>query len=229
MTIRKYHPNTPAADRVAYGIELVAGLRYFTETEALAAALETQNAELDRLDQDVGRIERLLLPLRAAVKFANFAYDATIRGCSKTAELADGGKRGKIHEAIFPQGISVIITPSGASQLPVARKHAQSLEASKVPGVEAVRSEWLPKIQAAITKLDDAVKGRDAGYTDVARALAARDAAAEDHELAVERVQGHVRAAFPKDRSRWDVIFPAARTTGGATEEPVAPPAPAGA
>jgi hypothetical protein len=230
MTIRKYHPNTAAEDRVAFGIELEAGLRYFPETAALADALGVQNQELDRLVADLERVSRLLLPLRAAVKFTNYAYDSVIRGCSKTAEVADGGKRGRIHEAIFAEGTTPVITPSGAAQLPKARKHAQSFEASKAPGVDAVRAEWLPKIQAAITKHAEAVAARDAGYAEVAKAMAARDAAADDHELAVERIQGHVRAVFPKDRARWGVIFPTARGASAvAPEEPEAPITPSGA
>ena len=52
--------------------------------------------------------------------------------------MADGGKRGRIHETIFPEGTTSVITPSGAAQIPVAKKHALAFEASKAPGVAAV-------------------------------------------------------------------------------------------
>ena len=41
-----------------------------------------------------------------------------------------------------------------------------------------------------------------------------------DHELALEKVMGEVRATFPKDRRRWSVIFPPVRSRRGADDDP---------
>ena len=57
---------------------------------------------------------------------------------------------------------------------------------------------------------------------DTAKARAEEDAACDDHELAVERIMGQIRTIFPKDRHKWNVIFPSLSRgrTPEETEEP---------
>lgn len=225
--MRKYRENASVPDRVAYGVELVEGLRFFPETTYLAEPFETQTLELEKLYADRLQKERDMLPLRAKVKYANFGFDSMVRTCSKTAEIADGGKRGSLHSALFPNGLGSVVTPAGKAQIPVAEAFLRQLEESKASGADKLRAEWLTKLKEQLAELVAAVAARDKGYLARAEALSREDAAAEDHELALERIMGQVRSIFPKDRDRWIVIFPRAKGASGGTDEPEEPSEPA--
>jgi len=206
--MRKYRANAASPTRVHYGIDLCEGLAFFEETAFLAPDFAAQNEELDRIHLDRLRLERALVPQRAKVRFGNYLWDVTVRSLSKSAEIADDGVRGSVHAAIFPNGLGPVVVPSGAGQVKPARDFVTALEASKAPGVETVRGEWLPKLKDALSKLESAVEGRKKAYVALEQARAAEEAAKDDHELSVVRIMGQIRAIFPKDKRKHDVIFP---------------------
>jgi hypothetical protein len=120
-----------------------------------------------------------------------------------------------------------VVGASGAAQL--ARDWLDRLKASKARAVDAFRKEWQPKLEAAYTELEAACKGRGDAYTALATARVAEEAASDDHELLVEKIMGEVRTIFPKDRKRWDVVFPRVGRGGRVVEEPEPTPGPGGA
>jgi len=198
--------------RVAYSLEVVEGLGFFPETAPFAPPFEEQTLELEQLFLDTMTKDRALVPIRARVRYANFAFDAAARGASKTAQIADGGKRGVLYDTLFPDGLGAVVIPSGTGQAKAGRKFVDRLVESKAAGADSVRDQWLGKLQDSLGALEDALEARAAAYADLARARAAEEAAKYDHELSVERLMGHVRAIFPRDRARWDVIFPSGST-----------------
>lgn len=228
--MRKYRTDANSQERYKYGVELVEGLRFFPETAGLADPFVVVNDSVK--DQRQARLdaELAVLPYRARVRFADFEFDGTTRSISKTAEIADGGQRGQIHGAIFPNGLGPVVVPSGEGQVKPGGTFVERFKASNVPGIEKVRQEWLPKAEDALAKLVAAVDGRRAAYQAVANARIAEEVAMDDHELAVEKLMGEVRATFPKDRRRWDVIFPAVRSSRGGSapdaDEPTPTPTP---
>ncbi|MCU0692225.1 MAG: hypothetical protein MUF54_12570 [Polyangiaceae bacterium] len=221
--MRKYRVDATSETRVDYGLELEEGLRFFPETAQLAQPLAGQDEALEQLRLVREKTERALIPIRARVRFADYDWDQTARSTSRAAEILDGGTRGLIHRAVFKDGLTSVVVASGAAQLSVAKDFITHLGASKAPGVEGLRAEWLPKLQAACGRLEAACAARSDALMAVATARAAEAAAKDDHEVAVEKLMGEVRAIFPKDRKRWDVIFPRSSATV-ATEQPVEPP-----
>jgi hypothetical protein len=206
--MRKYHSTASVSDRVEFFVEVAEGLGLFQETAELAPPLLAQNEELERVNRERIAKERLLLNHRTKVRFADFLWDTAARSLVRAAEIKDGGIRGTVHAAIFPDGIGPVVVPSGGGQVAPARAFITALKASKAPGVDELRTEWLPKLEEALAALEDAVNGRTEAYAAVAQARAVESAACDDHELALERVMGQIRAIFPKDRRKWNVIFP---------------------
>jgi len=206
--MRKYRANAASPARVHYGIDLCEGLAFFEETAFLAPAFSAQNEELDRVHLERLRLGRALVPERAKVRFGNYLWDVTVRSLSKSAEIADGGVRGAVHAAVFPNGLGPVVVPSGGGQVKPARDFLTALESSKAPGVGPVRDEWLPRLKDALSRLETAVEGRNKAYDALQQARAREEAAKDDHELSIERIMGQVRALFPKDKRKHDVIFP---------------------
>lgn len=87
-------------------------------------------------------------------------------------------------------------------------------------------------MQTTLGQLEAAVNGRTDALAVVADARAQLEATMDDHELTVEKLMGQVRALYPKDREKWNAIFPPARASRraggdpkGDDEEPASPAA----
>jgi hypothetical protein len=217
--MRKYNRNASSPARVAYGMEVSEGLRFFPETGDLAAPFATLTTQLETIYLERVARERALVPIRARVRFANYAFDVAVRGAAKTAEIADNGKKGALYKTLFPEGLGAVVLPSGEGQAKAGRKFVEMLTQSKAPGADQVRDQWLGKLTDAQGGLEESLGARAAAYADVAKARAVEDAAKEDHELAVERVMGQLRTIFPRDRARWDVVFPSVQARSSARDE----------
>ena len=79
------------------------------------------------------------------------------------------------------------------------------------------------------TTRNEATRGRGAKEAKLAAAVKARDAedaAREDHELSVDKLVGEVCALYPKDRKRWEIIFPTVVRGGSRNDDPEPEPAP---
>ena len=126
----------------------------------------------------------------------------------RAAEIEDGGRRGKISVALFPNGLSAVTKASGSAQVKPTKELIDRLVHTKVAGIDGFRTIWLGKLETALTQLETAITKYEtarAAYDDAFRAeMALRDA---HHDL-IDKVMGIVRAAFPRDRDVQDVIFP---------------------
>ena len=216
--MRKYRPNASSYDRVRYGVELVEGLGIFPETTALAAPFKRTNDELNAVRLAREAADLAVAPLRARVRTADYLCDQMLRGLSRAVELAENGRRGPLHAAIFPEGLTPVIERAGARQIEPLRAIGERLRTSRVAGGDKIRADWAPKVAAAEKQLADAVNGRAKALGTHSARRAEERALMDDHELTIEKLMGHVRVAFPGDRARQDAIFPAAPTRSGADE-----------
>ncbi len=226
--MRKYSNNSNAKQRVAYGIELQAGLDHFTETKPLGVEFGVITEELNsaRAAREPLQIERSRT--RARVRFANYQFDTVLRQMGVACEGADGGQRGPVFGAVFPDNLTCVITPVGEGQVKAGEAFLRTFEASGIAGVAAVREVWLPKVKAALEELKAALAARDEAGRKLAVARAREEALCEDHEIALERVMGQVRTIFPRQRDLWDVIFPPApRAPRTDDDDPATPEDPA--
>ncbi|MBI2567902.1 MAG: hypothetical protein HYV63_12795 [Candidatus Schekmanbacteria bacterium] len=213
--MRKYWIDAPSRARVEYGYDLIEGLGLFPETAELAAAFAPAN---DRLLQALRRRDDADFALpsqRARLRVRDYEYDQAVRGLSRAVELADGGRRGAIHDLIFGSGYGQLVKAAGAAQVGRAERF-QSWFAEIADGrVEKLREEWRPKLQAAVDGLRQAAAAQQAAADAAAQARVAEEAAAVEHDLAVEKVFGEIRARLPKDAARQAAIVP--KPAGGSS------------
>jgi hypothetical protein len=206
--MRKYRPSAATPVRVDYGVELAAGLELFPETSPLAAALAGLTDDLEAAYAARRALRRPLVRARANVRLANYTADQAIRAFHAACRIADGGRIGPVTNALFPDGLGAVVAPAGARQVQPTEKLVDRLTQSRVPGADSVRTDWLARLQTALDALRGAVSAhgtaRGADQDAFDRELALR----EEHLLAVDKLAGLVRAAFPGDRDKQDVVFP---------------------
>jgi hypothetical protein len=215
--MRRYRLGVDSPTRFEYGLELVEGLRAFPATAALAPGFEQLNDELDASYEARRDRRKSLMKARAALRVREYQTDQVIRSLSRAAEIADGGRRGLLHEALFPEGLSPVVAPSGARQAKPTEELISRFGKTRVAGVEPLRAEWQPKLQAALADLKDAIGVYAAAQQAHRDAFGDELSLREEHERSIDKLMGLVRSQFPKDRRRQDVIFP--RVAAGAEEE----------
>jgi hypothetical protein len=206
--MRNYRPSAATPVRVDYGAELVAGLRLFPETQVYAAPLEALNDQLDAAYEDRRRKRRPLVAARAALRFAGYQIDQVIRSAARAAEIGDGGRRGPIFGAVFPDGVRSVVLPSGARQIPPARALIDRINKSKAAGIDAYRAEWQPKLSAALEGLEASSIAYSAAASEHRDAFTTELSLREQHIHMIDQTMGHVRAAFPRDNDRQNLVFP---------------------
>lgn len=206
--MRKYRKNADSPVRVDYGIGLAVGLGFFPETQALVPSWTAVNDEL-HMSYNIRRgLKKPLTEKRSFFRFAHYQTDQLIRQAYRAAEIADGGRYGTICKAAFPDGVGPVVAPYGTRQIPPTEALVDRITKSKLPEMGGYRSEWLPKIEASLALLkaaaDELKVARDA-YLDAYRA---EFALRSEHYRMLDKIMGLVRAAFPDDRAKQDLIFP---------------------
>jgi hypothetical protein len=206
--MQNYRPSASTESRLDYGLELVAGLQLFPETQDLAPGFDQLNTELSQA-HDARRAHRApLVKARVAVRFANFTTDQAIRSCAKAAEIADGGRRGPIFDALFPKGVGPVVAPMGVRQIKPTEDLIDRLAKSKHSAVIPFAAEWTPKLEAALATLTAAAAALEAARATHDDAFRDEVGLRDEHRRRVDRLMGETRAAFPGDRVRQNLVFP---------------------
>jgi hypothetical protein len=146
---------------------------------------------------------------RVALRFANFTTDQAIRSCARAAEIADGGRRGPIFNALFPKGVGPVVAPMGARQIKPTEQLVDRMSKSKHTAVIPFAAEWIPKLQAPLATLTAAAAAHKSARATHDDAFREEVSLRDEHRRSVDRLMGETRAAFPGDRSRQDLVFPA--------------------
>lgn len=217
--MRKYPSNATSTVRYEYGIELVEGLAQFPETAPTGVAFEQTNAALYAQYEKRVALHTPVLKTRVKVRFAEHHVEKTIRIASRAAEVADGGRRGRIFGVVFPKGLKPVVTPKGKSQGKAMEELIDRLEKSMLAEIGPYRAEWLPKLKNAFSAFTTALSDYAAALKAHDDAFRAEMALREAHHDAVDKIAGIVRAAFPRDKDTQDVIFPSLDDEQYAEEE----------
>jgi hypothetical protein len=225
--MRKPRSSAATFSVLKYGAELDVGLSQGPQTVPLADSFAPINARLGSCNQTRLQADRDQVQARVKVRYADHALDQTIRKMAHAAEIADGGRRGAISRTLFPEGITGLVVRTGEPQHAVALQLVTRLKACTAPGTEPVLGEWLPRIEQSTAELGAALQERARLANAYAIALAAEEAAREDHDRAIDKLMGEVRALFPKDRERWNLIFPEVASSQSRAEEETTTPEPA--
>jgi hypothetical protein len=218
--MRNYRTNAGSPVRLDYGTSLVRGLSHFEETRPLADPFAALNGELEGKYDARRKLRRPLLEARQDLRFADYDAEQAIRLFVREAEIADGGRRGLLTVALVPRGVTPLVAPFGPKQVQPLAELIERLENSRVEGADALRAAELPKLQAARTALETAVEAYDAARKAYLAAFAEELAVRDDHRLAVDKLMGQVRATFPGDRVKQDLIVPDVQVSRGRAEDP---------
>lgn len=213
--MRNYRSSAGSQVRIDYGIALVRGLSNFDETREQGTAFKVLNDELDAAYTSRIALRRPWLAARQDVRFGDYNADVAIRSFQRVTEVADGGRRGPLSQALLPDGVSPVVAPSGAGQLPALVSLIDRVTNSRAAGVDAVRDAELPKLTAARTQLEAAVAAYKSARDAYNAAFSAERAIRDEHRLAVDALMGTVRSRFPGDKQRQDVIFPDVAVSSG--------------
>ena len=226
--MKKYRKNADSPIRIDYGIGLAVGLGFFPETQNLVASWTLLNDDLHAAYTARRAAKKPLTEKRALFRFAHYSTDQLIRKASRAAEIADGGRRGPVSKAAFPEGLGPVVAPYGTRQIPPTEALVERIQKSMLPEIDAYRTEWLPQLEASLSALkkaaDDVKTARDA-YLDAYRA---EFALRHEHYRTLDKIMGLVRAAFPEDKAKQDLVFPDVdedNDAAGETEEGAEPEA----
>lgn len=206
--MKNYRKKAGTEARLDYGMELAEGLKLFPETAGYAPDQEQRDDELEQAHEARRALRKPLVKKRVALRLANYTTDREIRAMAKAAESADGGRRGPIFTALFPEGLWPVVAPMGARQVKPTEALAGRLSKSKHPDVMAFAVEWQPKIDAAAAQISGAAAAHLAARKAHDGAFQTEVAVRDEHRRQVEVLMGHVRSAFPGDRVRQDLVFP---------------------
>lgn len=212
--MRKYRAKASSEVRVEYGIELAAGLKFFTETSSLAEPFDDLNNTLDAAHISRRALRKPLLEKRASFRFAHYHVDQTIRSFFRAVEIADGGRRGgPLAQALFPDGLSPVVAPYGTRQIAPTQDLIDRCKSCKLEGSAELGNEWVSKLESALGKLKSAAEAHAAARDDYLDAFKKELALRNEHFHAIDKLMGLVRAAFPSDRARQDLVFPTIDTS----------------
>jgi hypothetical protein len=219
--MRLYHPTSGTILRHEYGVLLGAGLARYPQTTALAPDFIQLNDDLLTAHTARVALRKPLLLARANLRFVELDVDRCIRAAYRATQTADGGRRsaGPIASALFPEKLKPVIAPKGKKQLQPTIDLIDRLVRAKVPGIDAYRKEWLPKLQNAQKELEAAIAQYDAATAAHTVAFKDEKALRDQHYNEVDRIMGLVRAAFPRDKEMQDIIFPPADDRSTATAD----------
>ena len=217
--MKRYRNDAGSPTRIDYGIGLSAGLRAFTETQPLAQPFEQTNDELESAYLNRQARRKPMVVARSKVRFGNYHVDQGIRMLDGAARIADGGRRGPVTTALFPEGLTAVVKPKGAAQIQPTKDLLDRFSKCKLPRAIALHAEWAPRITALLEALKLASEGYDVAKQAYVDAFAEEIAMRAEHARQVDRLMGLVRAEFPRDTARQDVIFPEPARESGLPEE----------
>lgn len=231
--MRNYRASAGSQIRVDYGLALVRGLLNFDKTRPQGVAFKSLNDELDVQYQARLALRKPWIEARQDVRFCDYNADQVIRAFQRATEIADRGRRGTLSKALFPEGVSPVVGPAGAAQLPALDSLIDRFKKSRVEGIDAHRAAELPKLEAAQAQLSTAVEAYKTARKAYLDAFGTERAIRDEHRLAVTALMGAVTQAFPGDKALQDIIFPDSSVTNGldadddADTDPAPAPAPA--
>jgi hypothetical protein len=146
----------------------------------------------------------------------------------RAAEMADGKVGGPIASKLFPNGITPIIKPIGATQV----QEMHDLEGR----YDVLIATWpdgaleKSKIVAARKIYEDGLNARRDTLQNASNARTARDLTKEDFLTVYAEIGARVKAEYPRDRKMQDLFFddvsaPAGQDTPADEPSAVAPTA----
>lgn len=158
-----------------------------------------------------------LTEARAEVQFAQYSANRYVRGLSRTLEIADGVRKGRLSSTLLPEGVTAIARLAAVSKATELR----ALEGR----LEAMGSQWegaaseKAKLASERQRLEAAIALRRSAEQSAEDMRARRDAAKQQFLDAYAQVTAGVKAAFPRNRPMQDLFFDEIPDRGSADKD----------
>jgi hypothetical protein len=195
------------------------GLGFFPETEGAVPEVETITYDLDSAHTARVALRKPQVKARMQLQYAEYQVDQTIRVFSRMVESAEGGRRGPLFGALFPEGLWPVVAPVGRGQIKPTEALVARLEHCSLPGAGELSSEWKPKLQAALKGLTDAATAYEKATAAYVAAFGKELGLRAEHRRVMQKCAGVVRMAFPGDTLRQDLVFPVLDDSRSGVEE----------
>ena len=227
---KKLHKSASTEAHLRQGKEEAIRLQLFEESQPLAEPVGAATQVLEAARDKREKSETALIPIRVTCSLADYTWDKTVRAFAKSVEAQAGGTKTPAYRELFPNGYRPLVTPSGEAQRVCATRFLTHLRACSSPAAKGFCEEWLPKLQQAFDGLAAGLEQRRAAETALYVARAEEQAAKRDFSRTMDKTIAEVRALYPEDRARQDLLFPrlesAAETDDDAEQpSPAAEPA----
>jgi hypothetical protein len=112
-----------------------------------------------------------------------------------------------------------MVAPYGMRQIAPTEKLVADMKRIKLAGSEAFCAEWLLKLETALSNLKTTADAYKVARTAYLEAFQYELALRTEHYQAIDKLMGLVRAAFPNDRARQDLIFPVMDGNGDSLDD----------
>ena len=162
--------------------------------------------------------ERVLLPIRVAVRFHERDVERCLRVLGAGAYALDGKRGGPVHSALFPDGMEAETRPKAQGQVEAARRVLNRLNTASL--AEGLRALHAGPIGESATVLETTLASRKTAASAMGVAMAAEFSSRDDLVRAYDSNAGAIRQRFPKDRETQDLYFDAFSTRRSAGSDP---------
>ena len=171
----------------------------------LAFKMDSAGAVLDDVQAKYISAVKAIIRARVDVKFADWSADNIVRMAQRAAEMADGKVGGPIASKLFPNGITPIIKPIGATQVQEMHDLEGRYDVLMATWPDAALEK--SKIVAARKIYEDALNARRDSLQNASNARTARDLTKEDFLSVYAEIGSRVKAEYPRDRKMQDLFF----------------------
>lgn len=208
-----------SAARLAYAVEVAAGIRRDPVCKHLAGDLDAANlrlkgAWLARLESDL-----ICREARAELRTQHRFLRKALGGVLKVVRIVTRADDSALERELFPDGAEGAKAHNGPDQLALAVKVLARLASSKNEGAEGVRSVWMTLFQSEVDSYGETVAALVKADAERQRLRDTEEEVREDHARTLAVTDAGLRALFPRSH-KWRRIFdppgkPRKRTRSG--------------
>lgn len=225
-----YRKGAATPIRVAFAEELALGCERFPETADIAPAATAANEPLEAAHAARVAKEKPLRLARVGRRFAEFDVETVVRDVYGACKRADGNRVGPIVKVVFPKGLAVVVAPSGKAQLDAVDALERRINGATDAKLAPLKADFAARLGAAASAFASAETAYRDAYKAWSDAFDEERLRRDDHYRTMDKLFGLIRAAFPTDAARREVVVPEGpngkRSKKGDDDETETPTAP---
>ena len=142
------------------------------------------------------------------LKFAELEAEGRVRRVFNRCRELDGDRAGPICQALFPDGLTVVLLPQGANQKLALERLRATIHSSNLAELAAHKDALVAVCDEAIGLFAPAFDAWRTAKDSFDRAYLAEAQRRDEHRRTVDAIFGGIRQALPRDRRLQDAIVP---------------------